>query len=286
VGGTLILQRTFEPAEALELMAEERVTFLFAWPHQWAQLVEAPNWRAADLSALKYIDAECPVARHPTVRSSWLQPTYCYGNTETFTLSTAYPANTSRETASGSHGLPLPDNSIKIVDPLTGKVLPLGEHGEIAVKGPTLMLGYLGVPLDETLDDQGYFATGDGGYLDAEGRLVWEGRLNDIIKTGGANVSPIEIDEWLATHPAVKLTKTVGVPHDTLGEIVVACVVLHEGADEDENSIRSFARKALARFKVPRRILFFAEQDLQLTGSAKIKTADLRAFAAARLDGT
>ena len=73
-------------------------------------------------------------------------------------------------------------------------MVPVGERGEIAVKGPTLMLGYLGIPLDETLDDEGYFRTGDGGYVDEAGRLFWEGRLNDIIKTGGANVSPVEID--------------------------------------------------------------------------------------------
>ena len=90
------------------------------------------------------------------------------------------------------------------------------------------MLGYLGVPLDETLDDEGFFRTGDGGYVDEQGRLFWEGRLNDIIKTGGANVSPLEIDDADA-HPGVKVAKTVGVPHDTLGEMVVACIVLHDG---------------------------------------------------------
>jgi fatty-acyl-CoA synthase len=284
-GGTLILQPTFEPAEALDLMAAERVTFLFAWPHQWAQLLEAPNWDSVDLSALRYIDVASPIARHPTVRTSWLQPDYCYGNTETFTLCTAYPANTTREESKGSHGRPLPGNTVKIVDPLTGEIVPLGAHGEIAVKGPTLMLGYLGVPNDEVLDDQGYFRSGDGGYLDAGGRLFWEGRLNDIIKTGGANVSPVEIDELLITHAAVKAAKTVGVPHETLGEIVVACIVLHEGAALDEDTIRSFAREKLASFKVPRRVLFFAEEDLQLTGSAKIKTADLRTLAVARLGG-
>ena len=77
--------------------------------------------------------------------------------------------------------------------------MPRGERGEICVKGPTLMLGYVGTPLDETLDAEGFFRTGDGGYLDEEGRLFWEGRLTDIIKTGGANVSPLEIDEALAS---------------------------------------------------------------------------------------
>jgi acyl-CoA synthetase (AMP-forming)/AMP-acid ligase II len=180
--------------------------------------------------------------------------------------------------------VPLPGNRIKIVDPLSGRVVPLGERGEIAVKGPTLMLGYLGIPLDETLDDEGYFRTGDGGYLDTEGRMFWEGRLNDIVKTGGANVSPIEIDDVIRTMPGVKMLQTVGVPDDLLGELVVTCLVPHDDAALTEADVREFARARLASYKVPRRVLFFAERDLQMTGSAKIKTADLRKLVAGMLE--
>jgi fatty-acyl-CoA synthase len=282
-GGTLVLQRTFQPEEALALMESQRVSFLFAWPHQWAQLQAAANWDEVDLSALKYIDVDSPIARHPTVKTTWIEPRHAYGNTETFTLSTGYPANTARETGGNSHGPPLPGNSLKIVDPLTGIVVPVGVQGEIAVKGPTLMLGYIGVPLDETLDDEGYFRTGDGGYVDEAGRLFWEGRLNDIIKTGGANVSPVEIDSVIKDCPGVKVAQTVGVPHETLGELVVTCIVPHEGATLDEATVRNFAREKLASYKVPRRVLFFRESDLQLTGSAKVKTGDLRILAASML---
>jgi acyl-CoA synthetase (AMP-forming)/AMP-acid ligase II len=167
---------------------------------------------------------------------------------------------------------------------LSGDVVPIGARGEIAVKGPTLMLGYLGIPSDQTLDENGYFRTGDGGYLDAAGRLFWEGRLNDIIKTGGANVSPAEIDDVIRECAGVKVVQTVGVPHDTLGEIVVTCIVPHAGAALDEAQVRAFAREKLASYKTPRRVLFFAEADLQLTGSNKVKTSDLRALAAKRLE--
>jgi fatty-acyl-CoA synthase len=283
-GGSLILQRVFRPDEALDLMAAEKVTYLFAWPHQWAQLIDAPNWAMVDLSSLVHVDIDSPIAQHPTVDTRWIEPRHCYGNTETFTLSTGYPANSTRETAGGSHGLPLPGNSLKIVDPLGGKVVPVGARGEVAIKGPTLMLGYIGTPLDETLDEEGYFRTGDGGYVDAAGRLFWEGRLNDIIKTGGANVSPVEIDEVIRLSPGVKVAQTVGVPHETLGELVVSCIVPHDGAELDEAAIRDFARERLASYKVPRRVLFFTEADLQMTGSAKVKTADLRALVARTLD--
>ena len=282
-GGSLILQRTFQPEQALELMAAERATFLCAWPHQWAQLTDAKNWLAVDLSAMRYTDAEFPIARHPTIDTDWREPACAYGNTETFTLSTVFPANTPAEVSAGSHGIPAAGNSIKIVEPLTGNIVPLGERGEIAMKGPTLMLGYIGVPLDETLDDDGFFHTGDGGFLDDEGRLHWEGRLNDIIKTGGANVSPVEIDTVLARCPGVKVTKTVGVPDELLGELVVACIVPQDDAALSADGVRDFARRELASYKVPRRVLFFDENELDMTGSAKVKASTLRELAARRL---
>jgi acyl-CoA synthetase (AMP-forming)/AMP-acid ligase II len=283
-GGAIVLQSTFRPDEALALMARERVDFLFAWPHQWKQLVDAPNWLDVDLSAMRYVDAASPIGRHPTIETTWNEPRHCYGNTETFTLSTAYPAGTTREEAQDSHGLPLPGNIIMIVDPATGTPVPMGERGEIAVKGPTLMLGYLGVPPEETFDEQGFFRSGDAGRFDEAGRLYWEGRLNDIIKTGGANVSPVEVDEVVRLCPGVKVAQTVGIPHETLGELVVTCIVPQDDADVGEEAVRAFVAERLASYKTPRRVLRVTEAELAMTGSAKVKTADLRALAARRIE--
>jgi fatty-acyl-CoA synthase len=283
-GGSLILQATFQPDEALTLMEQEKATMAFAWPHQWAQLEAASNWNDVDLSSLYYVGQHTPLGKHATVNTDWQEPMAAYGNTETFTISTMFDSGTPVERIAGSHGMPLHGNVFKIIEPLTGAVVPLGERGEIAVKGPTLMLGYVGVPLDETLDGDGFFRTGDGGYFDAQGRLFWEGRLNDIIKTGGANVSPIEIDAIIKSCPGVKVTQTVGVPHETLGELVVTCIVRHEGAALDEAAVRDFTKAQLASYKVPRRVLFFTEDDLKLTGSAKIKTADLKALVVKQLE--
>jgi fatty-acyl-CoA synthase len=210
-------------------------------------------------------------------------PDHAYGNTETFTISTIFELNTPAEVHADSWGVPLPGVTIKIVNPVTGEVIPRGVSGEICVKGPTLMLGYVGTPLDETLDTDGFFPTGDGGYLDEVGRLYWEGRLTDIIKTGGANVSPLEVDEALANHPAVKVAKTVGVPHKILGEVVVACIVPHDGAHIKAEQIRGYLRERLASYKVPRHVLFFRDDDITLTGSDKIKSGELRELAVKRL---
>jgi fatty-acyl-CoA synthase len=277
-GGTLVLQPTFDAEEALALLEAERVTWPHAWPHQTARLEQAANWNAVDLSSVRLVDESNPLARHPTVKwAGWHEP-LAFGTTETLTINTA-----SLDTTPGSYGEALPGNTLEIVDPLTGAVVPRGVRGEIAVKGPTLMLGYLGIPRDETLDAEGFFHTGDGGYLDDVGRLFWEGRLSDVIKTGGANVSPREIDEVLAAYPGVKLSQTVGVPHETLGEMVVSCIVAHEGAVIEGTALRDFARQRLASYKVPRQVLFVRDDELEMTGSDKVRASALRELAVGRL---
>jgi fatty-acyl-CoA synthase len=284
-GGSLVLQSTFDAAEALELIQAERVNFPFAWPHQWTQLEGAPNWGQVDLSSVRFADFKTPIAHHPTVSGEWYEPGHAYGNTETFTLTTGYPANTPPEVHADSFGVALPSVTLKITDPLTGDIVRRGEAGEISVKGPTLMLGYIGTPLDETLDTEGFFPTGDGGYLDDAGRLYWQGRLTDIIKTGGANVSPREVDEALIAYSGVKVAQTVGVPHQTLGEVVVSCVVPHDDVILDAEQLLAFLRQRLASYKVPRHVLFFCEDEVALTGNAKIKAGGLRELAAKRLAG-
>jgi fatty-acyl-CoA synthase len=284
-GGALVLQQTFSPAEALALMEQERVNLPLGWPHQWSRLEEAPNWQQVDLGSVRFVDRRNALARHPTIHTDWEEPR-AYGVTETFTINVAYPASTPADVVGGSYGEVLPGNTLKIVDPLTGAIVPRGQRGEIAVKGPTLMRGYLGIPLDETLDAEGFYHTGDGGYLNEAGWLHWEGRLTEVIKTGGANVSPVEVDVVLNTCPGIKVGQTVGVPHETLGELVVACVVPHDGVTVSEASVKDFLKERLASYKVPRRVLFFREDELILTGSAKVKAGALRELAAKRLAGT
>jgi fatty-acyl-CoA synthase len=279
IGGCLVLQRIFNPAEALRLMQEERISLPLAWPHQWARLADDPAYAAADLSSLRYVGETSPLRLHPTVKCDWQEPVSAYGSTETLTLSTTYPSGTPASLCAGNHGVPLPGNTVRIVDPLTGRVLPRGESGEIAVKGPTLMLGYLRVAPETVFDAEGFFRTGDGGFVDEQGRLHWHGRLNDIIKTGGANVSPVEIDAVLAECPGVKVAATIGIPHATLGEIVVACIVRDDDTALQESAVLAYAAKRLSSYKVPRRVLFVAESDLTLTGSNKVKKGPLRDLA-------
>jgi fatty-acyl-CoA synthase len=283
-GGCLVLQRYFEPGESLKLIQDEAVSLPLAWPHQWAALASDPTFLKVDLSRLRYVGETSALRTHPTVKTNWQEPMSAYGTSETLTLSTVHPSGTPAAFVQGNNGVPLPGNTVRIIDPQTGRSLQRGEIGEIAVKGPTLMLGYLRVPREDIFDEEGFYRTGDCGFVDDEGRLHWHGRSSDKIKTGGADVSPLEINEVLRECPGVKIAETVGVPHNTLGEMVVACVVPKAGATIDEGQVRAFVSKRLSSYKVPRRVLFLGESELNLTGSNKVRTDSLREVAKRLLD--
>lgn len=283
-GGAIVLQRYFLEEEALELIEKEKVAFINGRPHQWVRLKEARNWASADLSSLKHVPRGELIWEHPTVDTDWVVP-MSFGTTETMTIFTGFPADTPAEYYGASMGGPLPGNTIKIVEPFSGKIVPVGQVGEICVKGPTLMSGYLGKAPEECVDAEGFYHVGDGGYVDEEGRFFWEGRLTDMIKTGGANVAPLEVDEAIIKFPGVKRSQTVGVPDDLLGEMVVSCIVPVDGTQLAPNEIVAFLKRDLASFKLPKRILFFTDADYALTGNEKIQTSKLRELAIKRLEG-
>ena len=284
-GGCLVLQELFDAGEALDLLESERVSQPHAWPHQLAALESHPTFPSRDLSAVTHTDSFSAIGRHPSVKveeDSW-SPRAAYGLTETFTIVTSTPADTPAAEREGHEGAILPGNTIRIVDAETGEAQPAWSPGEIRVKGPTLMKGYVKVAPEDVFDADGFFATGDAGFVDAAGRLHWVGRTSDLIKTGGANVSPVEIENELLRHAGLATALAVGVPHPLLGEMVVVCAVAQPGSGVDEAGVRDFLRGKLASYKLPRRVLFFAEGELVLTGNAKIRTDELRRLAAARL---
>ena len=148
-----------------------------------------------------------------------------------------------------------------------GALLPPGELGEVVIRGPNVTDGYEANPEANAKGfTNGWFRTGDQGYLDQEGYLRLTGRLKELINRGGEKISPIEVDTILMDHPAVAQVATFAVRHDKLGEEVAAAVVLREGMSVDERTLRDFAAERLADFKVPRKILFVAEIPKGATG--------------------
>jgi len=283
-GACLLLQDHFEAGAALELMEQERATTAHAWAHQHKALGEHPSAGRRDLSSLSKLPPTSPLARIAGIQADTWGPQGAYGLTETFTIAASIPSDAPAELRRSTSGRALPGVEIRVVDPESGQPLAPGQAGELAVRGVTLMCGYAKRLPEEVLDAAGFFRTGDGGWIDEEGYLYWTGRLGDMIKTGGANVSPQEIERALEGFEGLLAARAVGIPHPTLGEVVVLCAVPRAGDVPSEEALRQHLRQRLSSFKVPRCVLFFAASELELTGNQKIRLAPLRAAALARLE--
>jgi fatty-acyl-CoA synthase len=283
-GARLVLQEVFDPATALELVERERATVITAFPHQEKAMGDHASAAARDLTSVRLTRFSSPLARLAGIEKDAWGVDASYGLSETFTIAAMLPADTPSEVRRGSSGVALPGTELAIVDPETGARLPAGAHGEIAVRGATLMRGYYKVDPAHVFDRDGFFHTQDGGSLDAEGHLHWTGRLSNLVKTGGANVSPIEVERVLAALPDLRVAVAIGVPHPTLGEALVVCAVrAAAGAACNEADVQAFVRARLAPYKVPRRVLFFADGELSFTANQKVQTAPLREAALRRL---
>lgn len=280
-GATLVLQETFEPGAALQCLVDEKANATQAWPHQAKAMAEHPLYRELDLS---HIDKEVYRLQPDIQPEEDLWGTQgSFGMTETFTFTANLPADAPVELRNGTSGKLRAGMTVRILDPETGEPLPDGEEGEIAVKGLTLMRGYYKVDPEATLDADGFYHSADGGFLDADGYVHWNGRLSNLIKTGGANVSPMEIEESLLGFPNMRTGIPFGAPHPTLGEVIVLCAVAIEGSILDESEILAFLKEKLATYKLPKKVLMFTEAELDFTGNQKIQVNKLIDKALARL---
>jgi len=283
-GGTLLLQEHFEPGAALDCIEQERATAVHAWPHQQKSMAEHPSAAGRDLGCVKRIEFSSPLAPLAGIEKDEWGTFGAYGLSETFTVAAMLPSWAPAELRKRTSGEPLPGMSFRIVDPKSGVPLGPGEKGEIAVKGLTFMRGYYKVEPERVVDADGFFHTKDAGRFDDHGLLHWSGRLSNLIKTGGANVSPLEIEEALRRYPGLKTAHAVGVPHPTLGEAIVLCAIsVKTGADPDPQAIRAFLRERLAAYKVPKVVLAFQPEEVGYTGNQKLQLAPLREKALEKL---
>lgn len=284
-GGCWVAQETFDAGGALALIERERVTEPYTLPHQTAALAEHPDWAGADLSSVRCAYGKGAYARHPSVRPDpgWIMPVG-YGMSETCAFISGYPSDTTREQMRVGNGPLLPGALLRVVDPDSGLALGVDEEGELAIAGETLMLGYLGREPADCVDSVGFFHTGDSGHVDAHGILHWSGRRTEMIKTGGANVSPAELEVVLRACPSVKLSRVLGVPDARLDQLVVAAVVCADGATATEAEVQAFLRERVAAYKVPKRVVFLTPDEMPMTaGGAKVRDDELRALVLERL---
>jgi len=274
-GACTVFEEEFEAGRTLALLERERTTLSLGWPHYVKALQEHPDFTQRDLSSMRRgqtRDALRPEARprDPELYPNTLGMTETCGPHTWEDMSVELP-----EELRGSFGIPLEGIDHKIVDPKTGVTLPPGEYGEICVRGFSLMLGLYKQEREDVFDRDGFYHTGDSGYFQ-HGRLFFKGRLGEMIKTGGANVAPREIEVVLAEQPEILEGYVVGLPDAARGETVAVAVVLLPGHELTAESLTARLKIQLSAFKLPRHIRFLAEGSLPRTGSGKVDKPRLK----------
>jgi fatty-acyl-CoA synthase len=279
-GGCVVLQEHFDAGEALRLIEAERCTVFYGTPNMALALADHPDRARRDISSLRTggtIGTTEQMMR--VVDMGMREICNIYGLTETYGNCAVTDAHDPLELRLASVGRPLPGVTIRIADPTTGAPLAAGEVGEIRVKG-YVTIGYY---KDEdknraAFDGDGWFFTGDLGFLDAAGYLHFRGRLKEMVKTGGINVAPVEVEEVLSAHPAVQMAFVIGIPDAARDELLAAVVVPRPGSRVTADELAHHCRAALALYKVPRRFRFVAESELPLTVTGKLQKNRLAEF--------
>jgi fatty-acyl-CoA synthase len=286
-GATLVLQSHFEPGAALDLIEGEKCTALYTLPAITNALVAHPDFapeRTATLRTGVTIGAPQDIVKAANELGAG---SICniYGGTENYGNCCVTPNDWPLERRASCQGPPLPGVTIRIRDPETGALLGPGSIGEIEVSG-YLTRGYDGDSARfnaETLTDDGFFKTGDLGFLDDEGAMHFAGRRSEMIKRSGINVSPAEVEEALQQHPDVALAGVTGLEDAVRGEIIVAYIVARPDHDIDTDGILAFCRERLSRYKLPDRLI--AADALPLTATGKLMRRELKSMAAAQARG-
>src|SRR5215471_194353 len=272
-GGTIVLQEHLDPGAALALIERERCTVYYGTPNIALALYEHPDRARRDLSSLRTGAAIGPPAAMQMVMDLGVKE-ICnvYGLTECYGNCAVTDAHDPAEVRLTTVGYPLPGMEIRVVDRDTRRPLPPGEIGEILVRG-LLTPGYYRDPERnaESFDSEGFLLTGDLGFVGPDGRLRFRGRIKEMVKTGGINVAPLEVEEVLLGHPTVEQAYVVGVPDLRKEEILIAVVVAHPGQIADPAALRTLCKDALAAYKVPQEIHVVTREDLPLTATGKVQ---------------
>lgn len=278
--GCVVLQESFEPGEALRIIHEERCTIFYGMPNMVQAMFEHPDRSKYDIACLRAGGTlGTPEQLQRIVDLGVTKFSTIYGLTESYGNCTVCDADDTFETKCNTVGKPLPGVDLRVIDVESGREQPRGTVGEIRLKGYVTIGYYKDEDKNrEAFDANGYFRTGDLGFVDDEGYLHFRGRLKEMIKTGGINVAPVEVEESLLRHPAVKLAFVTAVPDKVRDEVIAAVIVRHDGEQVDAPALTDHCRRELASYKVPRLIAFVNETDLPLTTTGKLQKNRLADF--------
>jgi fatty-acyl-CoA synthase len=279
-GARQVLTETFDAAESLDLLARERATVLHGFDTHFKALLEAQAREPRDVSSVRTgicasgMASSAPIARQ--ARRTFGPLVSGYGMSEFGVGASLSFLDSTDEQCAEASGYPAPGYEIRVVDPESGRDQPAATPGEILVRSYMTMRGYFKDPeaTARTVDGDGWVHTGDMGCLRADGHLRFMGRYKDMLKIGGENVDPMEVEAYLMGHPAINLAAVVGVPDPRLAEVAVAFVRLEPGHRLGEAEVIDLCRGRIASFKIPRAVVFV--EDFPMTSSGKIQKARLR----------
>src|SRR5579883_1443739 len=273
-GATMVYpSEGFEPLAVLETVQEEKCTALYGVPTMFIAELDHPDFSKFDLSSLRtgvMAGSPCPVEvmKKVILLMHMSEVEICYGMTETSPVSTQTRIDAPLDKRVSTVGVIHPHLEIKIVDPNTGQVVPIGKPGELCTRGYSVMLGYWNNPeaTAEAIDRARWMHTGDLATMDTEGYINIVGRIKDMIIRGGENVYPREIEEFLYTHPKVSDVQVIGLPDPKYGEEIAAWVKVKPGEQLTEGELKEYCKGKIAHYKVPRYIKFVDEFPMTVTG--------------------
>lgn len=277
-GNTTILTRQFEPEQVLELIEREGVTVFAGVPTMYQMLTQASSWEQADLSSLRFCTSGGAPLPVPLVeqytREKGVKFKQGFGMTEFGPGLFALPPEDAIRKA-GSIGRPNYFIDVRVVDE-DNRPLGPDQAGELVLKGPSRCSGYFGNPEASAavIDEEGWFHTGDIVQYDDEWYFYVVDRKKDMFISGGENVYPTEIENVLYRRPEIQMCAVIGMPDEKWGEVGVACVVLKPGKEVSEKALLEYLRDNLARYKVPKRVVFL--DSLPLSGMGKILKRELQ----------
>jgi fatty-acyl-CoA synthase len=288
-GAMHILTETFDAGESLDIIEREGVTVVHGFEAHQKGLTEAQEAHPRNISSLRTgifaagMHSATPVCRRGAQALAPLKAISGFGMTEIWLGAALGSLDDNESRRFESSGYPGPGYELRVVDLETGGVLGPGDQGELQVRGYSLMLGYYKNP-EETAKayaDDGWFKTGDTAVWRDDGYIRFLGRYKDMLKVGGENVDPMEVEGLLLEHPEVFQVAVVGYPDVRLAEVAVAFVQLVDGSTLKSDQVITYCRGKVASFKIPRHVIFVNE--FPMTASGKIRKVELRDHALSAL---
>lgn len=278
VGGKFLTDTTVNIDRAVRQIHEEQATFLYpAFPAIMSDLLAHPKFKPEQLNCVRLVSnvAHAEVLQANMAAMPLATHVSAYGMTELSGITSHNDPGDPAEERLHNCGRPYPGIEVSIQDTDTGAIRDQGQQGEICVRGFSVFSGYYRQPEenDKAFDAEGWFHTGDLGLLDEKGRICFRGRLKDLLKVGGENVSPLEIEAWLSTHPDIIMAQVIGAPDRRLDEVPAAFIELNPTARVSEQDIIDYCTGQIASFKVPKIVRFVTEWPMSAT---KIQKAELR----------